>query len=598
MYLYFHIPKKDKETMKLNNLIEKVAGNKKLQFWLFFGVLVLLSLHMVNQYTLLCKIYGHDYYFHYARFNALIEALRSGTFPVYIDSTSIDGYGYLTKYFYSDFILIPFALIAIYTDVITAFQVLIFTTTVLCGVFTYITVNKISGSSFAATVSAILYTFCLYRLVDVYHRFALGEAISFTFIPIVFWGLYHIIKGDYKKWYIIAIGFSLLIFTHVLSTFLTFATMLLILAINYKSLKEDPKRMDYLVLAGCVTILVTAYYLFPMIEQMLSNSFYYKTNETIYPRYNRLENDQLISGLFGGFVYPKALFMPAIGALLSFGIFIRIFVYKKSAAIRYADIGLIIGLFYIFVSSIYFPWEKFPFYEFSFIQFPWRLFEFTSYFFAVAIGIYISSIIKTPYRVIGIIFITITMTIAMLYSDSKFYEEIVCRNTFNKIEKSKAINTSNTSNRFNIYIYYQMGNLEYIPAKVPAPDYVYYRGDSVIAKQAATVINNLRKEKGITTLSVQTDKPDKLELPLFYYKGYAAYLNDKEIPVNESDNGLVEIPVSEPGDIKVYYAGTPVQKGSWYITLISILAFAFYIFYSRRNKNGSYKKDAALPGEE
>ncbi len=95
----------------------------------------------------------------------------------------------MEKCFYSDFILVPFAIIAIFSDTTTAFQILIITMTILCGIFTYMTVNKISGSAFTATISAILYTFCLYRLLDVYHRFAFGEAISFTFIPIVFWGI-------------------------------------------------------------------------------------------------------------------------------------------------------------------------------------------------------------------------------------------------------------------------------------------------------------------------------------------------------------------------------------------------------------------------
>ncbi len=66
----------------------------------------------------------------------------------------------------------------------------------------------------------------------------------------------------------------------------------------------------YLILAGCTTVLVTSYYLFPMFEQMLSNTFYYKTNETIFPRYFRLDNFQVIDALFGGFTYPKFDFAP------------------------------------------------------------------------------------------------------------------------------------------------------------------------------------------------------------------------------------------------------------------------------------------------
>lgn len=510
----------------------------------------------------------------------------------------------MEKCFYSDFILVPFAIIAIFSDTTTAFQILIITMTILCGIFTYMTVNKISGSAFTATISAILYTFCLYRLLDVYHRFAFGEAISFTFIPIVFWGLYHIVKGDYKKWYIISIGFSLLVFTHVLSTFLTFATILLILIINYKSLRKEPKRLMYLILAGCTTVLVTSYYLFPMFEQMLSNTFYYKTNETIFPRYFRLDNFQVIDALFGGFTYPKFDFAPPrIGAILGFGILIRLFVWKKSAEIKIADMGVLIGVFYLFVSSSYFPWEKFPFYEFSFIQFPpWRLFVFVSFFFAIGIGVYLAAIIKSPpSRSLAAVFITVIITTALMYTDGKLYRQEVLRNNFERIQKPipKVAQAKREKKPWDIYTYFRMGNLEYVPSKVPSPDYIKQRKDSVIPLHEPTTIDNFERNKGVTSVNVKIDEPDTLELPpLLYYKGYTAALNEKNISISESDNGLVEIPVNESGNIKVYYAGTTVQRVSWYISLISILIFVSYILYSRKRKNEIHQKDTAPSGRK
>ncbi len=568
----------------LNKIIDKAGANSTSRFWLFFFLLLFLSLFMMNKYVMFeFNTTSHDFYFHFKRFTVLTEAIRNGSFPVYIDYSSIDGYGYLTRCFYSDFILIPFAIIAIFTTPLFGFQVLIFTSTILCGVFTYITVNTVFKSSFAATVSAILFTFCIYRLLDVFHRFAVGEAVSFTFIPIVFLGLYHIIKGDYRKWYIIAIGYSLMIFTHVLSTVLMFGTMMIILIICYKPLLAERKRIVYLILAGVVTIVITSYYLLPMLEQVFSNTFYYDTNKVIFPWYNRLTTDRLINGLFSGFVYPKDAFLPGIGAILAFGVLIRLFVKEKSVLLRYVDVGVLIGAFYIFATSSYFPWGTFPFNRFAVIQFPWRLLEFTSFFFAVAIGFYLSRLVCSQYRKLVALGVVIALTVVMMVGDSQLYKATnypMRKVTALNLNKVKDVNPQVG----NPYFYFQMGSLEYIPSRFPSPYYVRERGDSVLSKNENTIIRNFYRDKEVTGFDVEIATADSLEIPLFYYKGYTAMLGDKVLPVTESSKGLVQIPVDSSGSIKVYYAGTILQKMGWYITIVAVFALCIYIFVQRRKK--------------
>lgn len=182
---------------RIINFPNKIAANKRVHFWLFFAVLLFLSFLMVYFYQPLCP--GQDFFFHYRRLQALMDGLKTSPYLIYLDYDALDGYGYFTKAFYSDFVLIPFALIGNLTSLSFAYQFMLFLMTVLCGVFTYITVNHIYKKPFAAAIAALLYTFAVYRLLDMYHRAALGETLTFTFIPIVFLGLYHIIKGDYKK---------------------------------------------------------------------------------------------------------------------------------------------------------------------------------------------------------------------------------------------------------------------------------------------------------------------------------------------------------------------------------------------------------------
>lgn len=62
-----------------------------------------------------------------------------------------------------------------------------------------------------------VYTFSAYRATDVFYRGAMGEAVSLTLLPMVFLGTYYVLFNDYKKWYWLAIGMTLLVYTYLLS---------------------------------------------------------------------------------------------------------------------------------------------------------------------------------------------------------------------------------------------------------------------------------------------------------------------------------------------------------------------------------------------
>lgn len=559
---------------------DNIAANRKNHFWLFFILLVFLSLTMMYLYQPLCP--GQDFFFHYRRLQALMDGMKISPLLIYLDYNAIDGYGYFTKAFYPDFVLIPFALIGNLTNLGFAYQFMVFTMTVLCGVFTYITVNRIYKKPFAAAIAALLYTFCVYRLLDLYHRAALGETLTFTFIPIVFLGLYHIIKGDYKKWYILAIGFSLMIFTHLISSVLMFFTLLIFLLIYYKPLIKEPKRILYLLVAGITTLAITAYYLFPMLEQAITATFYYESRELMAKTQDSaLPFHWIIWGMFTGIVTPAQAFIPGVGFLLTGTVALRLFVYRKSSALRSVDIGVIIGLVYIVASSPLFPWSVFPFNKLNFIQMAWRLFEFTSFFFAVAGGYYLSLILKSNGRKLVTAFTVVILLVLIMINDAKSYEMYRCGRPITQVA---AFNND-----------YHLGGLEYIPSAVPSIEYLHQRGDSIGTLYEGTSITNFRRIKGVTSFDINATGnigSETLELPLIYYKGYVVKQDNEEIPpVGESKNGLVEILIDKPGHITVYYGGTPIQKISYFITLAGILAICIYILLQRRNPTQGINTD-------
>ncbi len=562
---------------KIELLLSKIAANRKSHFWLFLVVLVLLTLAMMLLYRPLCP--GHDFFFHYRRLMALMDGLKISPFLIYLDYSAMAGYGYFAKAFYSDVILIPFAIIGNLTNAEFGYQSMIFTTTVLCGVFTYMFINRIYKNTFIASAGALLFTFCIYRILDVYHRAAVGEALSFTFIPLVFWGLYEIINGNYRKWYILAIGYSLVIFTHLISSVLMFLTMLIILIICYKPLIKEPKRIWSLVVAGLVTLLIVSYYLFPMLEQMLSNTFYYNGKNIMMKAGDMsLDYHWIIWGMFNGVIQPRQLFIPGTGLLLTCVIVLRLFVSSKSEKLRIADIGVLIGLFYIVLTMPFIPWSVFPFSLLDFIQMPWRLYEFSSFFFAVAGAYYLSLLIKSNKRGLIALCMLAAMLLVVMANDSRIYKEVRC---YNSIEE----NVPQPANAYN------MGGAEYLPVKVPSVDFIDKRGDLVLRGNDTIPVSDFARNGKYTRFNLTSDNARILELPLIYYKGYTATLNNQTIPVSESNNGLVEIRADRSGSVEVYYDGTVTQRIGWFLSVLSIIGLCIYIFVSARKQKQSLSED-------
>jgi uncharacterized membrane protein YfhO len=123
---------------------------------------------------------------------------------------------------------------------------------------------------------------------------------------------------------------------------------------------------------------------------------------------------------------------------------------------------------------------------------------------------------------------------------------------------------------------------EYLPAKVLSVKYIEERGDTIARLHNETNISRFTRQKDGLSFLLKTNQKERLELPQIYYKGYRAELGGKEFELRESPNGLVEITTAESGAVKVYYAGTVIQKISVWITLLSLLALVGYIAGAKR----------------
>lgn len=69
----------------------------------------------------------------------------------------------------------------------------------------YCFAKKLTKSKLIATLIAILYMLMPYHLTDMYIRNAIGEFLSYIFVPLVFLGLYNLFHKEKEDW-ILCIG--------------------------------------------------------------------------------------------------------------------------------------------------------------------------------------------------------------------------------------------------------------------------------------------------------------------------------------------------------------------------------------------------------
>ncbi|MFR9167024.1 MAG: hypothetical protein ACLVKO_12765 [Dysgonomonas sp.] len=558
-------------------------SKNKYQLVIFFIAFLLLCIFVIFKYFPRdIFVTGDDAYFHLKRFQAINDAVRNGSFPFYIDSDSLNGYGYATNLFYPDFMLVPFALLIDFLGLVMSFKIMLVFYSFLCGVLSYYSVKKVSGNNWIALIFALLYTFSYYRLADMSFRTALGEYLAFTFIPLVFWGTYEILYGSVKKWYILSIAFACLLLCHLVSTLIVFLVLVCMLIIYYKPLFDCPKKIWYFLLSGVVSVLLSAVFLFPMFEQMWSNDFYFE----VYPYVQNIKYSALsLKVVLLAFVKEFAVHSTerytyvGIGLILTVLLLSRIFIKNKNRSnlLKTADIFTIVGLVMMFMITKWFLWDIIPFNKLKIIQFPWRFLQVITFLFSFSCAVYLFSLINTispKFRkrtyVLSVSLIIILIPLFTIYISTEFKKS----RGYNPITKSGGYYKDGS---LKTSFYLGVG-LEYIPAAVPSLDYVENRGDKIVSHNGSTLITDLERNYPVLSFNVETKGDDQLVLPLLYYKGYVAKENGKDLAVRQSDDGLVQVSVSQSGEVRVYYAGTLLQRISLLLSVLTLILMCIYIY--------------------
>lgn len=370
-----------------------MKNRKKIVDILKLLILILgISIFSIYPYLNNRIFYAHDLPYHLNRILSMTENIKIGDFLSLIHSRVLNNLGYANGLFYPQlFMYIPSILMAITgLHVLTVYKIFLIIITFFTFLAMYICTKNIFGKKSVAFFSGIIYTFSLYRLTDIYVRGALGELLSFIFIPIIVYGLYEIIFGKNEKWWIIVIGICGLAYSHLLSFVFMLPFIILICILNIKTIFKDKTKLKNLLIAAALSVLLTLAYFGPMLEQKLSYRFYIDNNtvdspEELKNRANSLSmtlNSKVIGGYATNSSEDDGCMSEGIGIVLL--ICAGLFVFRKKLSYKENKFEIqlyLIGLITLIMTTKLFPWEKLNY--INIIQFPFRLNVFPTLTFSI-----------------------------------------------------------------------------------------------------------------------------------------------------------------------------------------------------------------------
>ena len=512
---------------------------------------------------------SHDLTFHLNRFVGLANAFEEGQILPKIYPYANYGFGYASPLFYCDLFLYPFGILYHFgLSAIWCYKLCVLFYTTLGNIFVYLIIKKETNDRKLSLLATFLYLTCNYHLMNIFVRGALGEVLAMTFVPLVLYAIYKILVKHDDCFIFLGISFSLLVQSHLISSLLYgiffFCMIVVFIIMNRKDFSLIKKTIITIFKGTILALLLCAWYLLPMLEQMHSQTFWLSVNS----QYNNISSTiQSFKDIFNSLSYK---FIPSIGALFILFSLGYIFVKKN----RYITTIVVYTLVcYLIILGII-PGELL-----NVMQFYFRLYI-VIFPLTIIVSIYVLKEFK--YRniliIISSIFLlsNVAITNIKMINDGEYY--------LNNNATVDEIN-SVTNFKYNLdYNHDELGGAEYLPYT----EYMNYKDDSLaikfIDKNNAMIDYIYEYDRHFTSIEFTCDNQEDLELllPLSYYKGYKAYelISEEYKAVNISSDEkykLIELDSSKGLHIyKVTYEGTFVQKITLVISSLSIIVIFAY----------------------
>lgn len=570
------------------NFIKKLFKNKYLQ-----DVMIIFSFAMITIFMIYPKIktgnieVRSDWSFHGQRAEQIFLNLKRGNFLTFIATDAFQHTGVGNFLFYPNVFLYPWAVLRLFFKPVTAFYCWYGLIMLMTFIIAYFSMKAFSKRRIAAMVFSLSYTLGSYHLC--LSTAVFGEFIAASFLPLAFWAFYEVLFRDNSKWPWLGIGMSLIIYSHVLSVFITSEIMFAIFIMKLIFDKVSKKRFLSLSKAVGISVLLTLFITIPYLTDFIGKNVTSAQPGIIIV--NTLMN--VLETSFNNSVSTSGIGL----VLILTAVFGSIWILKSHSKTLTAI--YVLGISLIIVSTGSFPWNVLSDTPLGMIQLTFRYLSYASMFLSVILGLsvndlYESETFDTTFKrgMVPVLTICIFMLSyvgfhhdslnALKNSQSQFLKNT---DTFNQLPGRTFVNNSNYDYLLNYPVEY--GELDYYPKKARRST-----GNVSYNETNLSIINNIavvgRKkihvsplcESNKMTYKIHTRKQADVDLPALRYKGSYAELNGKRTTLINSARGTIKVRTKKGintitvgySPSKLYYVGIIISVMTW----ISLLVLAFY----------------------
>ncbi|MHC3376332.1 hypothetical protein [Ligilactobacillus equi] len=512
---------------------------------------------------------GDDTWYHVNRILEIREGIKSGNFMPYIYTHSFGQIAYPLGIFYPQVTLIPIALVSlIFKYPVTGIYAGVSMYTLLTLIIMYFVMRKLRISRIASFLGTVLYTFSAYRTVDAFTRFAMGEYIAMTFLPLCFYGFYQIVKEKYKDWPYLALGYIGILLSHVLSAFIVLVVLILIwLLIVFFTKKDVLKQVAYFIYVGILSLCGSLIFLVPFLEQELYQKYSQPSPTSLFATSQNFDK-MLLSALNNSVDKNNLGVAYSIGLPLLLVVFIGGVYYKnlkKEIKVTYL-FSIIIFMF----SSSLFPWFLLQQTPLSVIQYTFRLLIVPTLCLSVVGAIEFDEIIQTSN--IKTMFGIITTIVLLLFWSSSM-GTLITNDTF---RSSPLVYTNNSS---------FISEINYLDQYTPKKSQKYiseftnHIADINGKRVKLTVLGKVNEQ---IYRSKKFKKGVNVELPISNYKNYVAYQGNIRLKISVSKNNRLKVTLLNSKELVVKYRYSLFDKISYIVSIITWLYLVSLMIHRRR----------------
>ncbi len=303
-------------------------------------------------------------------------------------------------------------------SLVDSIKALFFITIPLSFLFMYLLLRQFSSKIISLT-GAVLYIYTPYRAVDLYIRGAIGEIVSFMFLPLILLSIVKL-KSPGIKWVGIgAIAMASLVLSHNITSymFLPFAGLFFLLQFFFT--KEKRAYFSKSILMVFLGLLLSIYFWLPAV--MESGLMKYDTVFNFVDHYPTIL--QLVTPYWG---YGGSVAGPGDGMsfflgitnllLLSIGLVLAIIYWAKiNKEIKMLIVWVLVCLgsaFFLMNYRSIFLWDNLPL--LPYFQFPWRFLILTTFSIPLLV-VLIENLRYKEIIAIGIIFLTLVTSYSFFW---------------------------------------------------------------------------------------------------------------------------------------------------------------------------------------